>query len=130
MEIYQKVKSIPYLLRVALSASFVLGVLQIAALIYPELSPRIKGELITSAFLIVLMGCIHIALGVGIFYRKKWSLILIITIPFIQNIIYYLDTSFPSIGVLSIDFIFSAIWAIFFIVSFYHFDNKSYYYDA
>ncbi|WP_426370036.1 hypothetical protein [Pseudocolwellia sp. HL-MZ7] len=130
MEIYQRVKSIPVILRTVFLASFFIGVFQIVALIFPELSPKMEGEKISSSVLMVFMGAIHLALGLGLFYRKKWSIILLIIFPIMQYSIYYLDTSLPAADKLQIDLIFSFIWAFFFVVYIYGFKYKSYFYEV
>jgi len=130
MELYQRIKSIPVILRTAFLASFILGVFQIVALIFPEISPKMKGEQISSSVLMIFMGCIHIVLGLGIFYRKKWSILLVIIFPLIQYSIYYLDTFLPPVETLQSDLGFSLLWAICFIVYLYVFKYKSYFYEV
>jgi hypothetical protein len=130
MEIYQRVKAMPVILRTAFLVSLTLGVLQIIALVFPEIAPKMKGNQISSSILIMCMSCIHIVLGLGIFHRKKWSMFLVIIFPLIQYSVFYLDTVIPVLDDLKTDLGFSLFWAVFFIVYFYFFNYKSYFYEG
>jgi hypothetical protein len=129
MEFPKRITSMPVVLRILCLASFFLGVFQIIGLIFPEIAPKMKGEQISSTVLMVLFGFIHISLGLSIFFRKKWSMFLVIIFPFLQNSIYYLDTNLPTFAQLQIDFVMLLIWATFFSVYFYFYKFKSYFYS-
>ena len=104
----------PLLLKIICGATFVLGVFQLLGLLIPILSPRIEGTTISSPILMVLMGGFHIAIGYGVYTRKKWSIPLIIISPIIQYSILYLDKGLPTGEAIKLNLAIVIIWAAFF----------------
>jgi len=126
---WERFSNIPWVLRIACAATIVLGFFQLLAIIFPAISPNLNGVILTSLHLQIFMAAIHIALGWGIYARKKWSMLLLITLPFFQYGVLFLETSLPEIGELTTEITFSAIWIMFFI-GYYFLSSAKVYFSA
>ncbi len=118
--------TIPIILRVACGATFFLGILQIVGLLVPAVSPRIDGVAIASPVIGTAMGVAHIVLGWGIFNKQKWTMLIIIILPFLQYGLFYLQEP-PSNDILQMNMTMSFGWLVVFALYFFAFGAKSYF---
>lgn len=95
-QINDRFEQMPLVLKIVCGATFVLGVFQLFALVFPFLSPRIEGMVIGAPALVLLMGVFHIAIGLGVYTKQKWTIPLIIISPIFQYSVLYLDKGLPS----------------------------------
>jgi len=105
---------IPLLLRIACAASFFLGVFQVIAIILPSASPQIGGASLTNPVLMLVMGVAHIALGWGIFARKKLVMPFLAILPLFQYGVLYLDMGLPDKDAIYTNLGMSFGWLLFF----------------
>jgi hypothetical protein len=105
---------IPMVLRILCGAAFVLGLLQLAALAFPVLSPRINGSVINAPALIILIGCFHVAMGWGVYEKRKWCIPMIVITPFVQCGVLYIDKGLPPSEVITENIVVSVAWVAFF----------------
>lgn len=124
---FNRVGSIPLVLRVACLASGTLGLLQVVALIFPVVSPGIDGVVLESSILAASMGTIHLVLAWAIFRRMAWAVPVIILLPIIQYGILYLETGIPEQSHLQLNLLFSGIWALVFGVYLFGFKAHRYF---
>lgn len=125
--ILNRVSSIPVVLRIACLASGALGLLQVAAIIFPAVSPGIDGVALRSPILAAVMGVIHLALAWAIFRRMAWAVPVIILLPFVQYGVLYLETGIPEQSHLKLNLLFSGVWALIFCVYLFGFKAHRYF---
>jgi hypothetical protein len=118
--------TIPIILRIVCGATFCLGILQIVGLLVPAVSPGIDGVAITSPVIGAVMGVAHIVLGWGIFNKLKWTIPIIIVLPFLQYGLFYLQEP-PSSDNLQVNMAMSFGWLIISSLYFFVFGAKSYF---
>lgn len=126
-KINERFEQMPLILKIVCGAAFVLGIFQIAAIIFPILSPKIEGVAIGTSYLMALMGVFHIAIGWGVYAKQKWSMPLIALSPLFQYSILYLDRGLPSEQSIMVNLVFVAIWAVLFVAYFLRKRVKSYF---
>ncbi|MEW8288522.1 MAG: hypothetical protein AB2697_21280 [Candidatus Thiodiazotropha endolucinida] len=126
-ELNKTIEQMPIVLKIVCGAALVLGMLQILALVFPSLSPKMLGKSITSPFLMLIVGSFHIAIGLGIYKKQKWSIPLIVLLPIFQFGALYVDRGFLSKQALISTFIFVLAWAVLFSVYFVHSKAGSYF---
>lgn len=126
-EMSETIEPMPLILKLIFGASLVLGLLQIFAIAFPLLSPRILGNSIGSPLLMLIMGVIHVAIGLGIYKKRKWAVALIVLLPAFQFGALYIDRGFVSQQELMSTLIIVLAWAVIFTVYFLRGKAESYF---
>lgn len=117
----------PLFLKITFGALSVLSFLQLLALFYPTITPMIEGVRLTNSALIIIMGLGHIVVAYGIYIKQRWSMLLIIILPFLQYTILYLDIGLPPNEVLQHNLILSLGWLVIWTAYYYISGAKSYF---
>jgi len=112
--LYSKFEEMPWLLKIICGATSVLGFLQILAILFPVISPKIDGVSLTTPILMLIMGLVHMAIGWGIFVKKKIVMLVIILSPLFQYGVLYLEIGLPTKDVLQTNGMIFIGWAVFF----------------
>ena len=129
IDFFTNFSSIPLILKIVCAASFSLGLLQLIALVFPVVSPQIQGVKLSSPFLIIITGLIHIYIGWGVYAQKFTAMLLVIISPFLQFSILYAQISLPSEEELQTNIMLSAAWAVIFTLYYFFSSARPYFRD-
>lgn len=126
-KINSRFEEMPFLIKIACGATFGLGIFQLVALIFPVVSPKIEGVSISTPLLAILMSFIHIAVGWGIYNKKRWGMLFTAALPLFQYSILYLEIGLPSNEAFQLNLIMCLGWVIFWAGYYYLSNARSYY---